>query len=54
MTRDAFMTKYPEWFYLYDNLLADELSWEKIKKLPGITKRKLNSLIKKHKEGMNK
>ena len=54
LSRQEILEKYPEINYLAENLLSEDLDWEKIKNIPGITKMKLASLQKKHLEMRNK
>ena len=50
MSRDEFISRHPEVKYLLDRLFNGEVDWEKVKSLPGITKKKLKSLLDKHRK----
>ena len=50
LSQQKFKEKYPEWENLYYRITEGDVEWEKIKGLPGITKRKLAALLKFHRD----
>ena len=48
LSQKQFTEKYPEWEYLFFRLFEGAIDWDKVKGLPGITKRKLSALLKAH------